>query len=534
MTTETELQTAAQTDNANIQLGADITLTNTLNITGVTLTINLNGHTLDRGLTASAGDNGHVIKVSNAEVTLNATGGGTITGGYANKGGGMYFDSESKLIANGVTFTNNQATDHAGAIYNVGNLTLTNCTVSNNTAHDVGGLYNTREGSTTSEIGWVHITSCRFTGNIGTGGCGAIGNATDAYHMSIASSVIEGNTGGTNGGGIWSGGSIFLENDSIVNNTAAEKGGGFWNESWCSVRSTVFLNNTAYDAGGFYNTDATAEIMGCTFSGNTGTNGCGAIGNAIDATLLSITNTVIDGNIGGTIGGGIWSGNQLKLNSVTIQHNTAVQNGSGIYYYNGPLIMQGNILVKDNTDDDIFIDNGQKITFNGALTGDANSIGVKMPTPGVFTEGYAASNTETNHFFPSGTVDGIEVVYGEGQLFYGYYECSWDSENKTLVHTLTHVPVGVAVDNICADKYASGGVMWGDQYWFIARGTGSTANGLTCGDNDVHLILLDDGQITINEGFYLNEGTTLHIYCQSYGDRMGKLITENTLTSQPG
>ena len=366
---EEELSAAVTNNGATVLLTADITLTNTLNITGKTLTLNLNGHTLDRGLTASAGDNGHVVKVSGgAEVTLLATGGGTITGGYANKGGGMYIDSQSKLSANGVTFTNNQATDHAGAIYNVGNLTLTNCTVSNNTAHDVGGLYNTREGSTTPEIGWVHVTNCRFTGNTGSGGCGAIGNATDVYHMSIASSVIEGNTGGTNGGGIWSGGSILLENDSILNNTAAEKGGGFWNESWCSVRNTVFLNNTAYDAGGFYNTDATAEIMDCTFSSNNGTHGCGAIGNADDAHTLNITNTVIDGNSGGTQGGGIWSGNQLKLNGVTIQHNTAAQKGSGIYYYNGPLILKGNTLVKDNTDDDIFIENGKKITFDGALT----------------------------------------------------------------------------------------------------------------------------------------------------------------------
>ena len=39
--------------------------------------------------------------------------------------------------------------------------------------------------------------------------------------------------------------------------------------------------------------------------------------------------------------------------------------------------------------------------------------------------------------------------------------------------------------------------------------------------------------MTINEGLFVNAGTTLHIYCQSYGDRMGKLIC-NGASSQPG
>lgn len=147
-----------------------------------------------------------------------------------------------------------------------------------------------------------------------------------------------------------------------------------------------------------------------------------------------------------------------------------------------------------------------------------------MEIPGVFTEGYAAHNEVTTHFISSGTIDQMELIDGEGKMYYGFYECSWDSVNKQLVHTVKHVPEGKYVDNICSIKYAGGGGMWGDIYWFIADGTGSAANGLTCFNSEVNLILMDGAEITINEGLFVNAGTTLHIYSQSYGDNMGKLI----------
>lgn len=113
------------------------------------------------------------------------------------------------------------------------------------------------------------------------------------------------------------------------------------------------------------------------------------------------------------------------------------------------------------------------------------------------------------------------------------HEASWDATNKEVVYTRRTVPENITVYNICSSMFASGGGL-SDSQWFVAEGTGSTTSGITCGSGVRNLILCDDAAITINEGFFVNEGSTLHIYCQSYDERMGKLVSNNTVESWPG
>ena len=56
---------------------------------GVTVTLDLNGHTIDRGL-SEAVENGSVITVQGTLVLRDSEGGGRITGGFAQHGGGIY------------------------------------------------------------------------------------------------------------------------------------------------------------------------------------------------------------------------------------------------------------------------------------------------------------------------------------------------------------------------------------------------------------------------------------------------------------
>ena len=84
----------------------------------------------------------------------------------------------------------------------------------------------------------------------------------------------------------------------------------------------------------------------------------------------------------------------------------------------------------------------------------------------------------------------------------------------------------ISVDNICSAKYANGGDLWGDYYWFIADGTATINGYLTCQGKDVHLILCDGASINL-KGLFISQNTTLHIYCQSYGGRMGKLSSNS-------
>ena len=110
----------AAEDNATITLDSDTTITETLVITGKTLTIDLNGHVLKM-----TGD-GSVLKVSGrATLTIqdsSAAKSGTITGGNATDGGGVYVDDNATLKMTGGCITDCHASYGGGGIYSSGNL----------------------------------------------------------------------------------------------------------------------------------------------------------------------------------------------------------------------------------------------------------------------------------------------------------------------------------------------------------------------------------------------------------------------------
>ncbi len=143
VSTETELTGAITNGATVIQLSADIQLSKYLDIDGKTLTIDLNGHKLSRNLSTHT-NSGHVIWAHNgSDLTLTSSvTGGSIEGGKANNGGAIHIPDGNKVTAENVTFRNNTALDHAGAIWNNGELTAANCTFENNASNDVGAIYN--------------------------------------------------------------------------------------------------------------------------------------------------------------------------------------------------------------------------------------------------------------------------------------------------------------------------------------------------------------------------------------------------------
>ena len=457
VTNETELRSAVQTNNAQIQFANDISTSSLLEIKNSrTITIDMNGFTLDRGCTSR----GSQVIVVRTGSTLNLSN-GTLTGGWGGNGGALDIETGTTVNLTDVIVTGNYADDRGGGISNSGTLTMTDCTLSGNTSRD--NLENIGGG------GLINYANCTAT---------------------LTNVTIDGNNA-LYGGGLCNRGTLNMEGCTISNNLAYLYGGGIRNEGTLTMTACIVDGNEcsnhslpACDGGGIYN-HGTLNINGCNISGNT----CEANGN------------------------GIW--NDATLN------------------------IQGNVQIKDNNDnddddgDDIYLPTGSKITVTGTLTGGPGSIGVRMKSIGVFTQGYAAHNSETDHFFSDIIPNEIVMENGEAKMRYGYYECSWDSDSSRLVHTVKYIPDDVNIDNLCTSMFSNGGVLWGNNNWFVADGTGSTANGLTCSGSDIHIILCDGADMTINEGLFVNEGTTLHIYCQSYGDRMGKLIC-NGASSQPG
>ena len=118
LTLQAKIDAAA--DNATITLDSDTTITETLVITGKTLTLDLNGCTLRMTGTGS------VLKVSGrATLTIqdsSAEGTGTITGGNAVDGGGVYVDDYAALKMTGGCITGCHASYGGGGIRSSGNL----------------------------------------------------------------------------------------------------------------------------------------------------------------------------------------------------------------------------------------------------------------------------------------------------------------------------------------------------------------------------------------------------------------------------
>ena len=223
-----DLLNKAITDGAtNIQLAGDIQLSNYLNINGKTVTIDLNGHTLSRRI-SDYDRAGHVIYAhGGSTLTLTSTSEdkGIIKGGMAYNGGAINIPHGNTVSATNIIFQNNTAREHAGAIWNNGTFTATNCTFTGNSCTDVGVIYNAvQTDDNGTYAGTATLTNCTITGNWGTTGAGALANAVGNTVMTIDGCTITDNTAGSRGGGIWNGGTLNMQGAVKVTGNKKESG----------------------------------------------------------------------------------------------------------------------------------------------------------------------------------------------------------------------------------------------------------------------------------------------------------------------
>ena len=199
VTTESALRSAVATNNANIQLGADIAISSELTIGGsnnVSVTIDLNGYTLDRGLGSVSvmPDNSLVFYIKSGSTLTIADGSGnnsgTITGGFAYNGGAIL--NLGTLVFNGGTIIGNRTLNAGGGIFNMGTVTINGGVITGNTADtNGGGIHN---------IGTLTVNGGTISGNTANMG-GGVGNGNTLH---INGGTITGNTANSHGGGLWS------------------------------------------------------------------------------------------------------------------------------------------------------------------------------------------------------------------------------------------------------------------------------------------------------------------------------------------
>jgi MBG domain/Bacterial Ig-like domain (group 3)/Right handed beta helix region len=285
----------------------------------------------------------------------------TITGGHTNTTlNGAGINTSGNLTLTDCTITGNSADKGGGGIVSYGSptapyptLTMNECTVSDNTAGGFAGLGG--GGIFTWRGALLSLTDCTITGNsAGTGSGGGAGIMSSGYPTTLTNCTISGNTSASYGGGLLCdvGNIKFplnVTDCAIFGNSSGASGGGmFWAGPGKVTGCTISGNSASIEGGGIHCTDGEESdpltLIDCILSGNeasseTGFSG-GAKGGAIyngGLAFLVVTRCTISGNSATCMlhpsegsGGGIFNAGDLSLIDSTITGNTASFLGGGL------------------------------------------------------------------------------------------------------------------------------------------------------------------------------------------------------------
>ena len=289
---------------ANTAVGSDAIafqpgLSGTIVLTG--------GHIAIAGNLAINGPGANVLSVSGnnaSRIFLVSTGAAVTIDGVTLKDG-----QPSQGIGAGIII--------GGAVYNDGNLTISNSVLSGNVAgtNSFGGGIG---GAIWNNSSSLTVVNCTLSGNSSGGGA--------AIHNQI--------------------GSLTVINSRLTGNTVsgAGSGGAISNQGTLQVRNSTVSGNSAYYGGGIatVGTAGTASITNSTISANSALVGGGALANE---GFLNVANSTLSGNHAGNSGGGVLNFAFLTVNGSTLSGNSAAQ-GGGIY--NMGALTLGNDLVSGN------------------------------------------------------------------------------------------------------------------------------------------------------------------------------------------
>ncbi|NWJ49103.1 MAG: hypothetical protein HXX08_24870 [Chloroflexi bacterium] len=222
----------------------------------------------DTTITLDAPWNGTIA----TNLTLTNTGAGKLTISGNNLYQIFNVNSGKSLSLTNLNLTGGKGSD-GGAIYNYGNVTISNSTLSGNSA--TSGY-----GGAIENLGNMTISNSTLSGNSATGG-GAIENYNNGS-VTISNSTLYSNSASQYGGGAivnWSG-TVTLTNSSLYSNSATIVGGAIYNTSGGTVNlqnSLLQGSNICYNTTGSSITDKgynlEAEAAGnysCGFSGTKG------------------------------------------------------------------------------------------------------------------------------------------------------------------------------------------------------------------------------------------------------------------------
>ena len=388
---------------------------------GRTVTINLNGHNINRGYYqgnsswSNAVVGGQVLKVSSgATVVIYGNNASNPTGASGKIIGGCNKAS---------SHTEHAENSDGGGIVNKGILTLNNVTVEGNHCekYSTGTSRTARGGGIYSGINSkLYIYNCKIKYNEAKGGGGGI-YAEKAAEFIMNGTTVQSNKSQDKGGGIridaTSTANATMENCTIDNN------------------NVEYLSELSVSNGGGLHLDAgNLTLNGCIITTNRASKFGGGIyimGGQLYANNCSINNNMSwdeTSRFDGCGGGICLLGGKCYLNGGTISGNSSsVIDGGGIYVNSGTLLsIQGTVNITENwkfisntggstqTTNVYLVKADGKITIGGNIG--SSTIGVsKKGNTGVFTNGLNGNGTIAN-FSSDNSVYSIVSYNNEAKL----------------------------------------------------------------------------------------------------------------------
>jgi len=288
----------------------------------------------------------------------------TVTGGGPSSNFSVFTIGDGVTASlSGLTVSGGNATE-GGGLFNSGNVTLTNATIASNSADVGGGIFNDSDGT-------LALTGATITSNAAVDLSDGGGGIRNAGTLTVTNSTISNNSALGGGGGIENSGNLTLITSTIASNSVGvllevvAAGGGIENSGRLSITDSSITGNSAFTMGGGIANSGWMMLTASTISENW-TNGFGpgpdpgsgwiplrgngfghGGGIANGGTLIAFNSTIADNNAG--VGGGIESYGTLTVMSCTVADNAGDGGGGGGIVGGGGISLYDTIIALNTT-----------------------------------------------------------------------------------------------------------------------------------------------------------------------------------------
>ena len=298
-----------------------------------------------------------------------------ITGGAAVDGAGIFNNGSDLTYQFGIISSNN-ATGSGGGIFNAaGTVSIEQSNINDNTAVRAGGgIEDQSNDANAITFTNGNLNGNSATGGVAGPGNGGGLHVTGSGNVTITNVSVTGNTAASEGGGLWNGtgtmtisdtsGNVLIDGNTASGNDANNGGGGIFNAGGTVLiqdndpTNTITISNNIADgtsgSGGGILNDAggTLTVTGATISGNAANRAGGGIESTAGTTNTLTSVTLID-NVAGRAGsaspgngGGLHiTGNgNADIMGGSVTGNFAASEGGGLWNGSGTMTIDGTMI----------------------------------------------------------------------------------------------------------------------------------------------------------------------------------------------